>query len=259
MRARAALVVAVDRASRYCDQPGAGPEEVHLRREELAGEDVALGQADRPLDVERRLHLALEHEVAEAREERLERRLHGVAEALALRVPVALAQLVRRVLDEAAHDRLAGRRHVRIDRRLDRAVEVRALRVPAVLRVIERALEVLHGRPDVGEAAVLVRPVAERRVARDAVEREVDLRRRALEPEPADRLDEVGRELARIDELEERPPRIERGDDDRRVVLGAVGERDAGRAAVLGDDVIDRRFELDLDAERLPPRARAPW
>ena len=83
------------------------PEE-HLRREELAGEDVALGQADRPLDVERRANLALEHQVAEAREEPLERPLDGVAEVLLLGVPVALAQLVRRVLDEARQDVLAG-------------------------------------------------------------------------------------------------------------------------------------------------------
>ena len=38
------------------------------------------------------------------------------------------------------------------------------LRVPAVLRVVEGPLEVLHRRPDVREAAVLVGPVAERRV-----------------------------------------------------------------------------------------------
>ena len=187
---------------------------------------------DGALDVERRAHLALEHQVAEAREERLERRLDRVAEALLLRVPVALAQLVRRVLDEAAHDRLAGRRHVRVDRRLDGGVDVRPLRVPAVLGVVEGPLEVLHRRPDVGEAAVLVGPVAEGRVPGDAVEREVDLGRGALEAEPPDLLDEVGRQLARVDQLDERSSRVERRDDDRRVVLGAVGERDAGRAAV---------------------------
>ena len=34
------------------------------------------------------------------------------------------------------------------------------------------------------------------------------------------------------------------------MVLAAVPERDAGRAAVLRDDVVDRRLELDLDPER---------
>ena len=189
-------------------------------------------QADRPLDVERRPDLALKDEVAEAREERLERRLDGVAEALLLGVPVRLAEVVRRVLDEAAHHVLAGRRHVRIDRRLDRAVEVRPLRVPAVLRVVVGPLEILHRRADVREAAVLVGPVAEGRIARGAVEGEVDLGRGALEAEALDRLDEVGRQLARIDELEERPARIERRDDDGGMELGSVVERDAGRPAV---------------------------
>ena len=106
------------------------------------------------------------------------------------------------------------------------------LRVPAVLRVVEGPLEVLHRRADVGEAAELVGPVAEGRVLRQPVEREVDLGRGALEAEALDRLDEVGRQLARVDELEERPPRVERGDDDRRVELRPVGERDAGRPAV---------------------------
>ena len=41
------------------------------------------------------------------------------------------------------------------------------------------------------------------------------------------------------------------GHHDRRVVLGAVGEGDAGRPAVLGDDLLDRRLEADLRPERL--------
>ena len=250
MRPGPALVVAVDRR-RVLAPAGGRPEEVHLGRQELAGEDVALGQADRPLDVERRPDLALEHEVPKAREERLERRLDGVAQPLLLGVPVAPAQVVRRVLDEAAHDRLAGRRHVRIDHRLDRAIEVRPLRIPAVLGVVIGPLEVFHRRADVGEPPVLVGPVAERRIARHTVEREVDLGRGALEPEALDRVDEVGRQLARLDELEEGPPRIERRDDDRRVELGAVGQRHAGRPAVGRDDVLDRRLEPDLHPERL--------
>src|SRR6185312_4432664 len=139
VRARAALVVALDRGPvvRPADRR---PHEPHLRGEELAREDVALGQADRPLDVERRAHLALEDERPEAGEERLECRLDGVAEARLLGVPVALAQVVRRVLDEAAHDRLARRGHVGIDGRLDRRVDIGPLRVPAVLGIVERPL-----------------------------------------------------------------------------------------------------------------------
>src|SRR6185312_7232707 len=58
VRARAALVVALDRGP-VVRPANRGPHEPHLRGEELAREDVALGQADRPLDVERRPNLAL--------------------------------------------------------------------------------------------------------------------------------------------------------------------------------------------------------
>src|SRR5690349_16806674 len=96
VRPGAALVVAVDR------RPVLGParrwpEEEHLRREELAGEDVALAEPDRPFDVERRPDLALEDEVPEAREERLEGGLDRVAQVVLLGVPVALAEVVRGV------------------------------------------------------------------------------------------------------------------------------------------------------------------
>ncbi len=49
-------------------------------------------------------------------------------------------------------------------------------------------------------------------------EREIHLARRAAEPEAANLLDEVGRQLLALDELEERAPRIEAGDDDGRVI-----------------------------------------
>ena len=103
---------------------------------------------------ERRDDLALQDEVAEPREERLERPLDGVAQVLLLGVPVALAQVVRRVLDEARHDVLAGRRHVGVDgatgwRRRCTGAEL----YQPYLRLVEGALEVVHRRPDVGEAA----------------------------------------------------------------------------------------------------------
>ena len=53
---------------------------------------------DDPLDVEGGDDFAVEHEVAEAGEERLDGCLHGVAETVALGVPVAALEVVRRVL-----------------------------------------------------------------------------------------------------------------------------------------------------------------
>ena len=111
----------------------------------------------------RRDHLAVQHQVAEAGEVGLEHGLGLVAEAVALGVPVAAAQLVRRVLHEARHDVLAGWGHVGVDDRLDRGVDERPLGVPAVLRRVEGPLDVLDRRADVEEAAVVVDGVGQRR------------------------------------------------------------------------------------------------
>src|SRR4029079_3517951 len=103
VRAGATLVGAVD--PRTVLRPaGRRPEEEHLRSEELAGEDIPLGEADGPLEVERRPDIEMQHEISEAREEAIQRPLHVVAEVLLLGVPVALAKLVRGVLDEARQD-----------------------------------------------------------------------------------------------------------------------------------------------------------
>src|SRR5688572_18165341 len=61
---RAALVVAGDRGA-VLGPARRGTEEEHLGRQELSGEDVPLRQADGPLDVEWRDHLAVEDQVAE--------------------------------------------------------------------------------------------------------------------------------------------------------------------------------------------------
>ena len=73
----------------------------------------------------------------------------------------------------------------------------------------------------------------------------------ALEAETADVLDEVSGQLTRLDQLRERASRVERRDDHRGQELGAVGEGDAGRQTVPGDDVIDGGVEPDLRTQRL--------
>ena len=124
-------------------------------------------------------------------------------------------------------------------------------RVPAVLGVVVGPLQVVHRRADVGEPAEVVDLLAQRRERRDVIEREVDLRARALEAEALDVLDQVVRQLARLDELEERAAWVERRDDGVGVELRAVLEGDPGGPTVPGDDVRDRRLQADLGAERL--------
>ena len=48
----------------YCAQPGAGPQEEQLLERQLALEDVALGQPELALEVERRQHLPVQDDVA---------------------------------------------------------------------------------------------------------------------------------------------------------------------------------------------------
>ena len=66
---------------------GHRPVEEELLERQLALEDVALGQARRPLDVERRLDLAVEDDVADVRRELGDPVDDRVAERLALVVP----------------------------------------------------------------------------------------------------------------------------------------------------------------------------
>ena len=68
---------------------GHGPAEEQLLERELALEDVALGEAGRPLDVERCHHLAMEDLRGQVRRELGDPVDHRVAERLALVVPAA--------------------------------------------------------------------------------------------------------------------------------------------------------------------------
>src|SRR3954454_11042199 len=109
--AGSALVVTLERGAVLAPSR-CRPEEVHLGCEELPAEDVPLREPHRAFDVQRRHDLPVQDQVTEAGEERLESRLHGVAELVPLGVPVAILQLVRCALDEARHDVLARRSHV---------------------------------------------------------------------------------------------------------------------------------------------------
>ena len=105
---------------------GHRPVDEQLLERQLALEDVALGETHGALDVERRQHLAVQDQAPDVRRPFGEGVDDGVAEGLALLVPGALGQLVRRVLDEAAHDVLAGRRHARVDQGGDDHVDIGA-------------------------------------------------------------------------------------------------------------------------------------
>ena len=189
--------------------------EEELLEAELALEDVALGQAEPALDVERGEDLAVEDDVADVRGDLGDPVDDGVAERLAVVVPgpEARVELVRGVLDEAADDVLAGRRHRRVDQGRDDHVDVRPLRPAAVLRVVVGALHVVDAGAEADRAAQVVALAGQAGEVGQPVDRHVDLARRAAELEPADLLLELRVEGPRLDQPEVGQPRVDRAED----------------------------------------------
>ena len=106
---------------------GHRPHHEHLVQAHLAVEDVAAGDAEAALQIERRQHLPVLDDRADVRRVLLDQRDHAVGERLAQFVPRAFAQRVRRVLQEDPHDVLAGRRERRVVHRGNGHLEQRAL------------------------------------------------------------------------------------------------------------------------------------
>ena len=147
-----------------------------------------------------------------------------------------LAQVVRRVLDEARHDVLAGRRHVRIDRRSGSRSRGTAgcEYQPYLPSSNARSRYSIDGPMLVNPRKWSSRP-ASAGYCGSPSSAKLTLADVPWNRNRPMRVDEVGRQLPRVDELEERPARVERGDDDRRVELRPVLERDAARPARPGD------------------------
>ena len=150
MRARAAEVEAPHRRAVL------GPAEQGAHREELverglAVEDVAARQAVRLLEVEGRQDLAVRDLALEVRGVGGDGVDDGVAEGVALRVPVAL-QLVRSELRDDGHHVLAVRGERGVGEGRDRDVAVRMRREVAVLGGVVGALEVVDLGADVDPA-----------------------------------------------------------------------------------------------------------
>ena len=154
MRAGAAQIQAAD------GRPVARParhraHREHLVQAHLAVEDVAAGDAEAALQVERRQHLPVLDDGADVGRVLLDQRDHAVAERLAQFVPGALAQRVGRVLQEDAHDVLAGRGERGVVHGGDGQFQQRALGGAAVLGVVPGALHVVDAGADVHGGAVV--------------------------------------------------------------------------------------------------------
>ena len=199
--ARAALVVAVDRRAVLAPARRRA-EEVHLRREELPGEDVALGQPD-----VRSMSSGVTTSRCSTRSPKPGKNDSNVACTVSAKFSRSVSQSLPLRWYGAyctKHDMtclpggaMSGSTNDWIAQSM-----YGPLAVPAVLRVVEGPLEVLHRRADVDEAAVLVGAVAERRVDAAAPSRaKLTLADVPWNLQPVDVLDQVGGQLARLDEL----------------------------------------------------------
>src|SRR6267378_7290579 len=121
-----------------------------------------------------------------------------VAELVSLLVPVAGAQVVRRVLDEGGHDVLARRRQVWVHDRRDEDIEEGGGRGAPVLRVVVRPLQVLEGWTDPKVRGDLLGGPGK---GRRAIEGEVDLRHDAVHLEVSHADQKFRAELFGIDQV----------------------------------------------------------
>ena len=134
---------------------GDGAETEELMGAHRALHDVAAGDAERALQIERRKDLAMLDGARDVRCVFGEHFDAAVAELFFDVVPVAIRQFIRRVLDEHAEDVFAGRGDCAVDAGGHRDFEDRSLAGAAVFGVVVGAFEVFERWADVHRAVVL--------------------------------------------------------------------------------------------------------
>ena len=115
---------------------------------ELSLKNVPLAQPPLAFQIERSDHLSVPNQRLEVRRVLGDGVDDGVAESLALRIPGARAEVIRRVLHEARHHVLAGGGHRWVRQARDDDVDVRPRRESPVLRVVVGALHVVQAGRD---------------------------------------------------------------------------------------------------------------
>ena len=200
----------------------------------LALENVAFGQSPFAFEIERGDDLAVQDDVFDIR------RVFGdgvddvVAELFFFRVPVeAGRQLVGRVLHEARKNVFSRRRKRRIGERRNHHVDVGMRRPVAVFRFVVGLLHVLDAGRDRHRAAQVRADSRHALEIRQAVERHVDLAGRSAELVALHAFHEFVGQMAGLDHLGKREPRIDAGGNDVGINLVAVREHDADGASVL--------------------------
>ena len=171
---------------------------------------------------------------------------------------VPLGELVRRVLDEAADDVLAGRRHGRVDQGRDDHVDVGAPAEAAGLGVVVGPLHVVERGAEADGAAQVLALTGQAGEVGQPVEGQVDLARRAAEPEALDLGLELGLERARLQEVAGTCAGVGRGEHRRGGDLLAALEHDAGGATAAWSGCARPAPRSGSPRPASAPRRRSP-
>ena len=233
MRARPAEVQAINRRSVFCPACDRSHEKQLVNRH-VAVKNVAARERILALKIERRDYVAMNDGVANVRRVFGKRVNATISEHIFHRIPISVAQSVRRVLSEDAHDVFAGRGYRIVICCRDSKFEQRLFRRSPGLRVFPSAINVLHRRADVHSRFVLRAELAARISFEvgQGIEREVNLERAPLHPHRINLAAKAFVQVALLNELQKSYLRVCARYYHSRVYLFAVIERDSISAAI---------------------------
>src|SRR5260370_5202434 len=213
MRARAAHIKVMD-GSAIVGPSGYGAKKKELLERKLALKNIALGEAEFALEVERGQDLAADDDVFDVG------RVFGdgvddiFAEGFLMIVPRAFGKFVRRVLHEAGEHVFAGRGDAGIRDTGDDYVDVGPARKVAVLGVVVSALHVVHAGRNGNCAAKMRAGGGETFEIGKRVEREIDFAGGAAKFVAADAFEKIGWQFAGIEKFLEGDMGVDAGRND---------------------------------------------
>src|SRR5712691_10834909 len=213
MRCGTAHIEVVDRGA-VVGPSGDGAKEKELFQRKLALKNVALGEPEFALKIERSENLAASDDVFDVGSVFGDGVDDVVTEGFALVVPVAFGEFVRRVLDKAGENVFARRRDARIGEAGNHHVNVRTAGVAAVLGVVVGAFHVVRARRN-GNCAAKMRALAGQAFEiGKLIESQIDFAGRAPEFVAAHPFEKIAGKLAGLQEFFKRKMRVDaRGDD----------------------------------------------
>src|SRR6266404_1012645 len=248
MRSGTAHIKVVDRSA-IVSPPRNWAEKEKLFEGEFALEDVALGQAEFALEVERREDLAADDNLFYVGGMLGDGVHDGVAEGFAMLIPSTLREFVGRVLHETGHDVLARRRDAGVGETGNDDVDVGLAGVTAVLGIVVGALHVLDAGGDGNCSAQMGALAGQAFEIGERVESEIHFAGGAAEFVAADAFEEVIREFIGREKFLEGEMRVDAGGNYAGGNFFAGFESNAGSATVLYEDFVDGGLCADFHTE----------